>query len=196
MQLTDDVVHLRTCHSNKVRNEQCFHHYETACSIVMSQPFHQCRWPGNLKAVKALLVVSSLERDPTLDLGRLKVKKSRKTRKFYQITCAHARKSLNTYRIDCKRSQLWNCGQFTVIDHLRVPTGFRLRGIGGVINFVTLFLIKIICYVIDSMIWIQWKTLHWFDHSGFQEAAKLRPSLRMTAVELQCSLEQIPSLKW
>ena len=165
-----------------------------ACSIVTSQPFRQCRWPGNLKAGKALLVVSLLERDPTLDLGRWKVKNRRKTRKFSQITCAHARKSLNTYRIDCKRSQLWNCGQFTVIDHLRVPTGFGLRRIGGVINFVTLFLIKIICYVIDSMIWILWKTLHWFDHSGFQEAARLRPLLRMKAVGLQCFLVQIPSL--
>jgi hypothetical protein len=140
VQLTDGVVRLRMCHSNKVRNEQCSRHYEMACSIAKSQPFRQCRWPGNLKAGKALLVVSSLERGPTLDLCKQKVKNRLENKRgSRRLTCAHARESLNTNRINRKWSQLRNRGQFAVIDHLRIPAGFRLGRISCVVDFVTLF---------------------------------------------------------
>lgn len=59
-----------------------------------------------------------------------------------KFTCAHARKSLNTNRINCQWSQLWNRGQFTVIDHLRVPTCFRLRRVCCVVNFVALWIMQ------------------------------------------------------
>lgn len=45
---------------------------------------------------------------------------------------------MNTNSINCQWSQFRYCGQFTVIDHLRIPACFGLRWVCRVVNFVAL----------------------------------------------------------